>query len=205
MSEQNPYELLEVSEDASFEEIQTARDRLLQGVTEDEKHREQIEAAYDAILMDRLRRRQEGKIKVPERIRFAERLAEAAPKSVASRPPQSPPWLQRLLDQPSPREIVIPGVLYTALAGGSLYVNTSSDDTLALLLALGVGFNLYWLNRKEQKLGRAFLLTLAAFIIGGLIGTAILQVANPISGLTEEVFISLVVFLTFWLVSSFLR
>lgn len=203
MSEQNPYEVLEVSEDASFEEIQTARDRLIEAATEGEKSREHIEAAYDAILMDRLRRRQEGKIKVPERIRFAERLTEATPKATPARPPQSPVWLQRLIDQPSPREILIPGVLFAVLSGLSFYVRSS--DTLALLLALGVGFNLYWLNRKEQKLGRAFLITLAAFIIGGLIGTAILQVAQPIPMSAPEAFISLVVFLIFWLVSSFLR
>jgi hypothetical protein len=203
MSEQNPYETLKVTEDASFEEIQTARDRLIKATNGDEKLRESIEAAYDAILMDRLRRRQEGKIKVPERIRFAERLAETPPKAPLPRGNQSPPWLQRLIDTPSAKEIAIPGALFASLAGFSFY--SQSSDTLAFLLALGVGFNLYWLNHKEQKLGRSFLLTLAALAIGGLIGTAILQVALPLGNLSAETFVSLIVFLMFWLVSSFLR
>ncbi|WP_017804012.1 CPP1-like family protein, partial [Nodularia spumigena] len=72
MSDQNPYEKLGVSEDASFDEIQDARNRQLEQYNGDAKSLELIEVAYDAILMDRLRMRQEGKIKVPERIRFPE-------------------------------------------------------------------------------------------------------------------------------------
>ena len=53
MSDQNPYTRLDLPEDASFEEIQNARDRLIE---RDEQNRQDIEAAYDAILMDRLRK-----------------------------------------------------------------------------------------------------------------------------------------------------
>jgi len=72
MSDQSPYEKLGVSEDASFDEIQDVRNRLLEQHGGDGIVRDVIEAAYDAILMERLRMRQEGKIKVPERIRFPE-------------------------------------------------------------------------------------------------------------------------------------
>ncbi|HEY9891193.1 MAG TPA: CPP1-like family protein, partial [Candidatus Sericytochromatia bacterium] len=75
MSDQNPYEKLGVTEDASFDEIQDAKGRLLQQHRGDQKLIESVEAAYDAIIMDRLRMRQEGKIKVPERIRFPEKLS----------------------------------------------------------------------------------------------------------------------------------
>jgi hypothetical protein len=75
MSEQSPYEQLGVTIDASFDEIQEARDRLTDQHSGERQVVESIEAAYDAILMDRLRMRQEGKIKVPERIRFPERQA----------------------------------------------------------------------------------------------------------------------------------
>jgi DnaJ-class molecular chaperone with C-terminal Zn finger domain len=73
MSNQSHYQQLGITEDASFEEIQAAKERLKQKNSNDQKVIENIEAAYDAILMDRLRLRQEGKIKVPERIRFPER------------------------------------------------------------------------------------------------------------------------------------
>jgi len=202
MSEQSPYEKLEVSEDASFEEIQAARDRLIAVAPEDEKRRQSIEAAYDAVLMDRLRQRQEGRIKVPERIRFPERLLESPPSPSLPRVNQSPQWLQRLIDTPDPKEVLLTGGVYAALAAASLFWRNS--DALAFLLALGVGFNLVWINRKERKLGRAFLLTLAGLVAGGLIAVLILQTPLMIP-LLPEAFVSLVVFLIFWLISSFLR
>jgi len=64
MSEQNPYEQLGVTEESSFEEIQEAKQRLVQQYQNDSKIVELIEAAYDSVLMDRLRMRQEGRIKV---------------------------------------------------------------------------------------------------------------------------------------------
>ena len=69
MGDRSPYQVLGVSEGASFEEIQNARDRLLDRV-EQQGEQTQVEQAYDAILMQRLRLRQEGKIAVPDGIRF---------------------------------------------------------------------------------------------------------------------------------------
>lgn len=74
MSDKNPYETLGIDENSPFDEIQATRNRLVQEHAGDRKQLEAIEAAYEAILMDRLRLRQEGKIKVPDRIRFPERL-----------------------------------------------------------------------------------------------------------------------------------
>lgn len=204
MSEQNPYEILEVAENASFEDIQNARDRMIVRNQEDEKCRQAVEAAYDSVLMDRLRKRQEGKIKVPEGIRFAERLAEKKPPRLSM--PQinpSPNWLQQSLDQPDLQEVAIVGACYAALAGFALLAQ--SVDTLAFLLALGVGFSLYWLNRKEQKLGRAFLLTLVALAIGALIGSALLQTGLQTDPVQPQAILSCVIFTVLWLVDSFLR
>ena len=55
MSDQNPYEILGVSEEATFDEIQNVRSRLLEEHRDAGKHLEIIETAYDAILMERLR------------------------------------------------------------------------------------------------------------------------------------------------------
>ncbi|NJK72832.1 MAG: hypothetical protein HC926_06300, partial [Synechococcaceae cyanobacterium SM2_3_60] len=54
MSEQEPYQLLGVPEDASFEEIKAARDQLMGVLLEDEQQQQRVEQAYDAILMQRL-------------------------------------------------------------------------------------------------------------------------------------------------------
>jgi len=112
MSDQNPYEKLGVSEDARFEENQDTRDRLVEQYSSDGQRLEMIEAAYDAVLMDRLRMRQEGKIKVPERIRFPERREQVAPDLAPVPKKQSPPWLQRMIDKPSTLDVVLPGVWY---------------------------------------------------------------------------------------------
>ena len=204
MSEQNPYDNLGVTENSTFDEIQDARSRLLQQYSGDPKQLEAIESAYDAILMERLRMRQEGKIKVPERIRFPERLAQASPNQSPSPVKQSPGWLQRLLDTPSPTDVLMPGVLFLGLSGLSVFY----VQALQLTLVAGVGLSLYFLNRKEQKFGRAVLLTGLGLIIG-LVGGGIF--GNWIQGqvamltLTSEQLATLVTFVLLWLASSFLR
>jgi hypothetical protein len=204
MSDQpSPYEQLQISQEASFEEIQAARDALLQAHLDDERSRTAIEAAYDAILMDRLRLRQEGKIKVPEGIRFAERLAEQVPKKSAKPAPNRVSLqLQQWLDQPQPTQLLLTTLVFAALAGLGLVVNS---DSLALLLALGVGFNLVWLNRKTQRLGRAFLITLVALMIGAALGGVILGSGLVSLGINVEAGISVMIFVLFWLVSNFIR
>ena len=201
MSEQNPYDQLGVTEDSSFDEIQEARDHLVSVHDGDRKQVETIEAAYDAILMDRLRMRQEGKIKVPDRIRFPEKLTQAPPSAAPAPTDQAPAWLQQLIDTPSRADIVWPAGLFIGLSALSI-------SAPALALAVGVGVSLYFLNRKEKKFGRAILLTLIGLIIGIVVGLQIdslfpLQIATI--GLEAESFAAIVTFFILWLVSSFLR
>ncbi|HEY9619045.1 MAG TPA: CPP1-like family protein [Crinalium sp.] len=205
MSDLNHYQKLEVDENASFEEIQNARSRLLQEHSSDRKQVEAIEAAYDAILMDRLRLRQEGKIKVPDRIRFPEKLVEPPSEFNSVPPKQSLDWLQRFVDTPSRADILWPAGLFAALSLLSL-------TAPPVALALGVGFSLYFLNRKEHKFGRAFLLTLVGLIVGVVGGLWLgellggLLTAQSINlPLTQETFASLVTFLLLWIIVSFLR
>jgi hypothetical protein len=208
MSDQNPYEKLGVTEDASFDEIQDAKGRLMQQHRGDQKLVESVEAAYDAIIMDRLRMRQEGKIKVPERIRFPERLSQAPPSFPQTPANRSQAWLQRLWDTPTPRELLWPAVSFLLLSGLTVFYRTPDESILPLVLALGFGCSIYFLNRKEQQFGRAVVLTLAGLLLGlglgtllgGLLGT---QIANI--GLRSEELITLVTFFVFWLISSFLR
>ena len=202
MSEQSPYEQLGVPVDASFDEIQEARDRLKQQYLGERKVVESIEAAYDAILMDRLKMRQEGKIKVPDRIRFPERLAPTPPP--VSQPPanQQPNWLQRMIDTPSRADILWPSGIYAGLSGLSLYPGFGVS-ILQLTLALGVGSCLYFLNRKENKFGRAVLLTVGGLILGLFLGSFLSSLAGTL--ITVERFISVITLIVLWLVSCFLR
>jgi hypothetical protein len=206
MSDQNPYEKLGVSEDASFDEIQDARNRLLEQHGGEGNNLEVIEAAYDAILMERLRMRQEGKIKVPERIRFPEMRVPSSPQASPTLGQQSPAWLQRSLDQPTLTDVLLPGAWYLGLSAISLFY-AGGEQILQLALVVGVGIGVYFLNRKEGKFGRAVLFTLVSLItgliVGGLIAGLILPV--PLINVTANQFSTLLTFILMWLVSSFLR
>lgn len=208
MSDQNPYEKLGVKEDASFDEIQDAKARLLQQHRGDQKLMESVEAAYDAIIMDRLRMRQEGKIKVPERIRFPEKLSPAQPNVVSTPPNGSQAWLQRLWDNPTPQELIWPAVSFSLLGALTVFYNSPAASILPLVLALGFGCNIFFLNRKERLFGRALLLTLIGLVLGVALGTllaTLLPTSITSSSFTSDKVATLVTFFFFWLISSFLR
>ncbi|MCL2933791.1 MAG: CPP1-like family protein [Trichodesmium sp. MAG_R03] len=203
MSNQSHYQQLGLTEDASFEEIQAAKEHLKQQHGDDQKVMENIEAAYDAILMDRLRLRQEGKIKVPERIRFPERQTKKVSDTLSPEETnQGPVWLQRLIDTPSQADILWPTGIYVALGAISIFFESRESSILQLTLALGVGSCLYFLNRKENKFSRAVLLTVSGLIVGLILGGILSALAT---GLGTEIFITLVTFLVLWMVSCFLR
>ena len=208
MSSQNSYEQLGVTEASSFEEIQDARNRLFAQHQGDQKQLESIEAAYDAVLMDRLRLRQEGKIKVPDRIRFPEKVVPP-PSSQPSVPvTQGPAWLQRLIDTPSRSDVLIPAGVLTALSAWVIIAPTANGVQLALILGMGASF--YFVYRKERKLGRTVLLGLAGLVAGFLLGGALgglLHLPTQVASvtITLNAFVSAVTFFVLWLISSFLR
>ncbi len=201
MSDMSHYEKLGVGETSSFEEIQDARNRLLQEQGGDRRQTEAIESAYDAILMDRLRKRQEGKIKVPDRIRFPEKLVEPPPDFTPAPAKKASAWLQRFVDTPSRNDILMPAGLFL----GASLLSLSSPP---VALALGVGFSFYFLNRKENKFGRAFLLTLVGLVVGVLMGLWFAELLGSQLGaiqLDPNTVAALVTFIVLWLISSFLR
>jgi hypothetical protein len=208
MSDQNPYEILGVSEEATFDEIQDVRTRLLEEYSDDGKRLEIIEVAYDAILMERLRMRQEGKIKVPERIRFPERLVQALPKETSAPHEKSPAWLQKILAQPSATDILLPGAWFLGLSAISVFYPAGGDTMLQLVLIVGAGVSVYFFNRKEGKFGRSVLVTLLALIFGlvggGLLAGLLSPQLDSINLATNQ-FSTVVSFILLWLVSSFLR
>ena len=206
MSEQNPYEQLGVTEESSFEEIQEAKQRLVQQYQNDSKIVESIEAAYDSVLMDRLRMRQEGRIKVPDRIRFPERLTipvESKPVTGS----KSPNWWQSLIDTPSAQDIGVPAVIYACLGAITLLVPDPSGSLLPLLLAFGVFVNIYFFNRKEKRFGRALLFTLAGLVLGVALGAGLASLAAKadLNIFGDRQIYALITFLIFWVISSFFR
>lgn len=207
MSDRSPYEQLGITEDAAFEEIQAARSRLVQEHSGDKKSMEMIEAAYDAILMERLKMRQEGKIRVPERIRFPEKLTPPPPNLVATKINQSPAWLQRLLDQPSRTDLLWTSSVLLISVAVAAYPGVQ-EAQLSLAMAFGVGFCLFFLNKKENQFFRALLLTVIGLFIGIGLGALLFSwMTVPLTGmgLTSLQFASLVTFIILWAIASFLR
>jgi Protein CHAPERONE-LIKE PROTEIN OF POR1-like len=205
MSDRNPYEKLGVQEGATFEEIQSAKKRLLTEFADDQKRIIEIETAYDAVLMERLKMRQEGKIPVPDRIRFPEKLAQSTPSSSPAPSKSSPQWLSNLVDAPAAKEIALPAAIQLALGGVVFFY--PQDSTLQLAMAVSVASTLYFIYRKERKLGRSVLLGLGGLILGFLVG-GLLDGAlrSQMTGLPiPDVVVSLVTFFVLWLFSSFLK
>jgi hypothetical protein len=58
----NPYTLLGIAPQSTFEEVQAARQAKLDAIGDDPLARSKVEAAYDAVLMDRLKERQQGRV-----------------------------------------------------------------------------------------------------------------------------------------------
>jgi Protein CHAPERONE-LIKE PROTEIN OF POR1-like len=200
MSEPTPYEQLGVSDNASFEEIRDARDRLQKDCESDEQQAV-VESAYDAILMERLKARQEGKIKVPEGIRFPERAPNPLPQTSLPRlGSNAPVWLSNFLDNPNPREIWIS---FGAAATLIFLTIIAPNAAASAWLPLGLLGSIYWIGRKESKFGRGFLIVLVGFILAVLIGIGIANLSVMVE-YGDRVRNALII-LVMWLVACFLR
>lgn len=212
MSDLSPYEKLGVTEDASFDEIQEAKKKLSLKYQNDTQVVETIEAAYDAIIMDRLKMRQQGKIKIPDQIRFPEKTfsPKVTPPTnkLSSLNNQTPVWLRNLIDTPSPREVTISGLIFLTLAIISVFSQSPNNNSLPFLLTIGVGTSFYFLYQKERLFWRAAGITFVAFILGILLGSILASLITS-SGfnltIDNDQFASLLTFCLFWLVSNFLR
>ncbi|MEL7227228.1 MAG: CPP1-like family protein [Cyanobacteria bacterium J06576_12] len=213
MSEQSVhYEKLGLTEASSFEEVQSAKKRLAADYEDDPKKKESIEAAYDAILMERLRLRQEGKIKVPDRIRFAEKQAKLKASSPVSNLTENigTQWFSDFLDQPeSSSELLWPSVLFGGLIILSWLLRSESAVGASFALALGMMGAVYFLNQKTRKFWRSSGLSAIGLVVGLCLGIVIVQMLGAQgTSLQDEQVASLstsVTLTVLWFVTSFLR
>ncbi len=207
MSQQSPYEQLGVAEDATFEEIQAAKQRVIAQLSGDRQLQDNVEAAYDAILMERLKLRQQGKIKVPDGIRFPEKLPTVLPKFTALSVANSPSWLGDTFERPSQSGILTTSGVYAVLSGAT-FIPSVVDTGLPTLIALGTGFSLYFINHKQRRFKRALLGSLIALVLGTVVAGLLVNYAHlPVDriGMHGEVFAGLLIFLLLWIVSSFTK
>ncbi len=225
MSDQNVhYKTLGLTEASSFEEVQSARKRLVADYENEPQKKEGIEVAYDAILMERLRLRQEGKIKVPDRIRFAEKQAKPTIPTASNSSPTSggAQWFSDLLDQPeSSSELLWPTIIFATLAGLSWVLgapqSVGSASQVAsqgavgasLALALGMMSTVYFLNQKTRKLWRSVGLSAIGLAVGFGLGVVVeLVLRSQGTQLMPQQLSSLsasITLLALWFITGFVR
>jgi hypothetical protein len=175
-----PYERLGVSSDAGFDVVQLARQARLDELGDDPIARSRVEAAYDAVLMDRLKERQQG------RVSTAARSASAREQVTPSTPRLSLPTLPKLpapslsLSRPSMALVEgegrwLAGVGYGALLVLWLLLPSTSAE---FLLALGTALAVVCLQRRRSRFLAAIGWAFAALILGLVLGAVVLGLAS---------------------------
>jgi hypothetical protein len=205
MSNPSHYEKLGISESASFEEIQKARARLNEECASDPQRLQEVEAAYDALLMERLRLRQEGKINVPDGVRFAEDKVAVTPPAKPAVSFSLPEWSTGFAAAPELWDWLAPTITYVSLAG--LAVAFWRPQALQTWMAIATGAALVFIYRKENRLLRAILYSFGGLSLGFVAG---LPIAKSLVGIVPAVItgptiVSWVTFAILWIISSFLR
>ncbi|MFM7676324.1 MAG: CPP1-like family protein [Synechococcus sp.] len=197
----DPYRRLGVPADASFDAVQAAKQARLEEAGDDPLARSRIEAAYDAVLMDRLKERQQG------RVSFAAR--SASQREQASPPPARPvlPALPQLPALPAARFSSSPLRLpsFSLASGRELWVPLAGIGTVLalllfapsaspeLLLALATGVAVINLQRRFGRLlgavGWSFALLSLGLLLGGLLAGALpaaLPLGLPLTALQVQ-------------------
>jgi len=179
-----PYERLGISPDASFDAVQEAKQQRLADVGDDAMARARVEAAYDAVLMDRLKERQQGKVSSAA---LSASQREAI-RPAASTPPSRPslPALPSLLSLPRP-SLAAPRFTLPSLSlseGPTRWVTLGvaaillaalmlAPATAELVLASGTLLTTVCLQRRNGRflasVGWSLLLLSAGLLLGGLL------------------------------------
>ena len=178
----DPYEQLGITADATFEQVQAAKQNCLNQIKADDAlGRARVEAAYDSVLMQRLKERQLGQL--------TGAAATASKREAASNAAPAAPALPRLAvlqNLPRPKlqwqqpsiKLAEEKQLWWPLAGHGLLlllllVVGNQLGTPELLLALASLLTIGALQRRRSRLFAAVGLTIAALAIGLLIGSLI--------------------------------
>lgn len=211
--------LLGVTEGASFDDILRAKNSIVKACKDDQEAIAQVEAAYDMLLMQSLTQRRAGKV-----VNSGIRYADVKPVN-ASGLGSMPQWLQTTVksspvsvETPSAGNLGIQAGVYGALMGLT-YINGASTssvgpyagaDVPGLILATSFGASLYFMTKKNVKLGKATVITLGGLVAGAVVGSAVeswLQVdIVPFLGIhAPAVVVSEFILFSQFLVSLYLR
>ena len=204
-----PYERLGITADASFDEVQAAKRARLLEAAGDTMASSKVEAAYDAVLMERLKERQQGKVSIAAKTASQrEQVSPAQKLSVSALPQlpkltQLPKFAQAALPRVSPaaegRELWFPLATSGVLLSLLVLVPAAPPE---LLLALATGMAVINLQRRTGKFLKAVgwsvgLLSLG-LVLGGLLAAGLdpsLPMGFPLSSVQVQSLPALVVLL----------
>ena len=184
-----PYVQLGVAVDASFEAVQQAKQTRLSEVGDDPLARARIEAAYDAVLMGRLKERQQGKVSTAARsASVREDKAAVAKPAVAAGLPSLP--RPAGLPQISLPRLALPSLSLAAgtdrwitLGGAAvlvallLLVPAASPE---LLLALGALGSIAVLQRRRRRFWSSVGWSFGLLVVGLLLGAVLSGALSPV-------------------------
>jgi hypothetical protein len=191
----DPYKRLGVSKYASEEEIQEARNFLIEQYAGHERSVESIEAAFEKIIMKSFRERKRSKINLKSKLK----------KKVD----ESPPWVRSLINflEVPPSEVIIRRACLFAVIGVWSVMN-SSEGGPAFQVAVSLVTCIYFLNEKVKSIGRACVLGFGALAIGWLFGSLVIPVI-PLSLLpvtwTLELVTALISYIFLFIACTFLK
>lgn len=191
----DPYKRLGVSKYASEEEIQEARNFLIEQYAGHERSVESIEAAFEKIIMKSFRERKRSKINLKSKLK----------KKVD----ESPPWVRSLINflEVPPSEVIIRRACLFAVIGVWSVMN-SSEGGPAFQVAVSLVTCIYFLNEKVKSIGRACVLGFGALAVGWLFGSLVIPVI-PLSLLpvtwTLELVTALISYIFLFIACTFLK
>jgi hypothetical protein len=166
-----------VTPDSSFEEVQAAKQMRLSEAGDDPMARSRIEAAYDALLMERLKQRQQGRVSTAARTASArEQLAPPPPRVALPALPQlSLPKVARPAFGLPTLELAQGSDLALATGGFALLLGLLLVPSVApeFLLALATGLTVVCLQRRRRRflaaVGWGFGLLTLGLVVGALL------------------------------------
>ena len=216
----DPYVRLGLSQDATFEQVQSAKARCIAEVDGDDQARARVEAAYDSVLMSRLRNRQQGQVSP------AAATASQREDGLGSLPVSGPSFpgtsvLQKIrtnLPDPSqslasfaPQWSLVEGQgrIVRVIAGvvglGLLVVSVASVQLVLALACIGVFLSQVRRGRRPlASLGWTLLALLVGLVVGSLFTTALSPTALQQLSITPAQIQALPAAILLWLAALFL-
>jgi len=199
--ERDPYRRLGISKEATYEEVQDARNYLVDHYESHTAGVEAIEQAFDKIIQQKLKQRKKTKgLKV-------------SLKKKKEGEDYTPPFIDRVknaFERPDNNTIMRRAVLYAMISAWAVVQSSTSGP--AFQMAVAFGLCVYFLNEKRAKMAdkppvwKSMWHTLIALIIGWLVGSLV-PVYFPIfpTMMSPELILSLFSFIAFFITCTFLK